>query len=622
MTEPLHCYVFCVKNAWLYPGFLDVLITENSRAGDLSSAVAGQQKVTPAQIVLWKERIASAEVEKLRRILRHGKLEDFCYPVTYAQDPTRTIKSLISAGPNSRTSTYTALIAEIFPEPPPIAPKIEPDDNEEQEETDYLSKMKTGTPFVFSFYPALHIHGSDFESVLTVKRDTPSQSCQPLKYVEYQARVTPVYDGRYAEVPNTTAAPIEIYHPVFAFFLGCLRDRTKLKVDSSLLKKTHKIMRSTSKIATSENQRETATREFLADILGCGIQQNIIDRKAIPDHVVSHNLAGEKVAGNAGLAIVEEKSEIGTSGDAVTQGTFSYLAYWGSPDQKGIRDVSFCPSFLVSLAGPWMAISGAIFTSGIIVQRLTDYVSLGESRVIDHRRLVEVAQVFLALRLSIARLRAWYDELSNHASPSDHRYFPLATSFTAEGKTTSFRYQSPLKNADPTCTVFLASEVDGPRKFVVKFVERYGEDVHRELAAINRAPELLYCGPIWPSSLEQLGAGELKMVVMEYLEGKTLAKRKKTPESVRKSVESVIRALHAKGWVHGDIRPPNVLIVNSKDEPDVKEADRVRVLDFDWAGADNEVCYPSDLLMDSRPASAGDFLPILKAHDLFMINAL
>ncbi|KAF5379300.1 hypothetical protein D9757_007645 [Collybiopsis confluens] len=601
MPETLRCHVFCVTAGVLYPGALDVPLPENARAGSLANEIAKLQNTTPAQIVIWKpkERIVSGEYEKLRGLLARKPLAEFCYRVTHAADPTRTIKSLVSPGTNSRTSTFTALIAEIFSVPTPIAAKIEAGDDEELEEIDYLSKMKT-----------------DFETVLTAKRDTPSQSCQPLKYAEYQTRITPVYDGRYAQTPNTTAAPIEIFHPVFAYFLGCLRDYT-LEINSSLLRKTYEVMRSTSKIATLESQREKTTRDFLADILQCDVHQIVIDHKAIPDHSVPHNLAGKKVTGNAGLAIVEEKSELGVSGDGLTQGTFSYIILdFSRPESKPFG----IPPFVHRLAGPWMAISGAIFTSGVIVQRLTDYIWLGYSRVLDHRRVLEIARAFLALQLSIKRLRAWYDDLSG--IPSDHRYFPLATSFTAEGKTVNFRYQKPLKNTGPTCIVFLATEVGGDRKFVVKFVERYGEDVHRELAAMNRAPKLLYCGSFWSSVVEQLGVGDMKMVVMEYLKGKTLAKWKKMPPSVRQSVKLVISALHKKDWVHGDIRPPNVMILNSEDELEVPEADRVRILDFDWAGEEGVVHYPSDLAMDTRPASAGDYMPILKEHDLAMTDYL
>ena len=47
-----------------------------------------------------------------------------------------------------------------------------------------------------------------------------------------------------------------------------------------------------------------------------------------------------------------------------------------------------------------------------------------------------------------------------------------------------------------------------------------------------------------------------------------------------------MRTLHSNGFVHGDLRPPNILTL---------EDGTVRILDFDWAGHAGVVKYPDDL---------------------------
>lgn len=70
-----------------------------------------------------------------------------------------------------------------------------------------------------------------------------------------------------------------------------------------------------------------------------------------------------------------------------------------------------------------------------------------------------------------------------------------------------------------------------------------------------------------------------------------------------------IDILHDNGFVHGDLRRPNVLIQN----------DQVKLIDFDWSGKEGEVKYPETMSMehgwhpDVRRCG-----PIEKVHDEYM----
>lgn len=269
---------------------------------------------------------------------------------------------------------------------------------------------------------------------------------------------------------------------------------------------------------------------------------------------------------------------------------------------------------------------GAIITSRVIVHRLTDFIWLGGGRAIDDARTLEIARILSGLRQAIRSLADFYASLSR---PLDNaaRFYPLATSCTfnknGETKTITWRYIRPLKGPDPSCVTFLAVDCeDGHQRLVVKFVERYGELVHKELMAVHRAPELLYCGDVWPGTPERHGCGLRKIVVMKYVRGETIDKKYRlgrVPESVRRTAHETVKFLHQKGFVHGDVRCPNIIIEDDDGEDDK----RVRFLDFDWSGSVGEVRYPLHLSKDiAWPKGVEDYTPILPDHDLQMVNRL
>jgi hypothetical protein len=60
-----------------------------------------------------------------------------------------------------------------------------------------------------------------------------------------------------------------------------------------------------------------------------------------------------------------------------------------------------------------------------------------------------------------------------------------------------------------------------PRRSSTSGLERYGEEAHQLLAKEHLAPQLLYCGRVGIHDNDPT-FGELRMVVMEYVDGETL----------------------------------------------------------------------------------------------------
>mmetsp|Transcript_16732 Transcript_16732/g.33460 ORF Transcript_16732/g.33460 Transcript_16732/m.33460 type:complete len:462 (-) Transcript_16732:114-1499(-) len=73
---------------------------------------------------------------------------------------------------------------------------------------------------------------------------------------------------------------------------------------------------------------------------------------------------------------------------------------------------------------------------------------------------------------------------------------------------------------------------------------------------------------------------------------------------------ATIKQMHADGYVHGDIRLPNVAFTGN----------RAVLLDFDWSGRDGEVRFPSRLNPEVYPATFRPNRAIKQAHDLIMLE--
>ena len=130
------------------------------------------------------------------------------------------------------------------------------------------------------------------------------------------------------------------------------------------------------------------------------------------------------------------------------------------------------------------------------------------------------------------------------------------------------------------------------------------------MAEAGFAPKLLYYGPI-NIMPDMPSYGKLQMVVMEYVDGIPVHAAKQLPVNFHQDLSKAIKYCHEKGFVFGDLRKPNVMI--TKDE-------KVKLIDFDWAGWDGKVMYPVCINLNlGWPEGVQGLEPILKEHDQKML---
>ena len=175
-----------------------------------------------------------------------------------------------------------------------------------------------------------------------------------------------------------------------------------------------------------------------------------------------------------------------------------------------IRNASCCPCIVISLAGPFLRISGAIFVEVFTVQTFTGYIYLGGNPV-EMEQIKYVAKVFEAIARAVKSLRSYYYNLcvQKHSkfrppSPTYHSNSRLRLRGSLDFKTRVFFEQKPNYHG----SLFVAEH--GRIPVLVKFCESYGEAAHKLLAAAGLALALRYCSRIVAGAF---------MVIMDLIDG-------------------------------------------------------------------------------------------------------
>jgi len=264
---------------------------------------------------------------------------------------------------------------------------------------------------------------------------------------------------------------------------------------------------------------------------------------------------------------------------------------------------------------------GAVLTTQTIVQRLSAYEWLGCSRILDDAQVIESSRRFYALRLALRELEDYYLQLLPPIVPDGGihpRFCPSITSFvdSTTGHSVDFDYVRPFEE-EPTCVTFLSRRRDTQEEVVVKFVRRYGKEAHEWMAERTWAPRLLHHGILGA------GYGDLALVVMEYVKGRTLEERYPTriTTHVRDSVARCLNAFNEAGFLFADLRRPNIMRVDDTEE---SAEGSIRFIDFDWACKEGDGArYPVHLSSFVKDVSgARDYDIITKEHQDEMFNAL
>ncbi|KAF9234165.1 hypothetical protein BU15DRAFT_79348 [Melanogaster broomeanus] len=399
---------------------------------------------------------------------------------------------------------------------------------------------------------------------------TPSQAIKSSEYLTIQRGDRKIFDGRWAaDGVSTIAPPIQLFNPAFAYFSSKAFD-PEYNVPHDFIRDVRDVMTQFARIHTSEEARGRHLQPLLQKMINHPLVLASNRDGTVPDALAVSSHKDFSVY----LIVGEEKNEFGDGGpDPSVQASFSFLRIFCQAQNHSLGLRCCCPTFIISHAGPWFAVLGGIITANCVVQRLTDFLWIPPHSTHDEDHCFKIGRVMYALRESIQRLDVWYKTMIDNTSPHNTkalrpaphpRFFPSPDEYLCDGARVKFSQ---------------------PVMVVVKFVTRYGEDAHREMAAAGFAPRLLYYGPINIDG-DMPSYGSLRMVVMEYVDGQTFesaARKLNVSERIHADLARMIARLHAAGFVFGDLRAPNIVVT---------QQGQVQLIDFDWAGKEGEVTYP------------------------------
>ena len=372
--------------------------------------------------------------------------------------------------------------------------------------------------------------------------------------------------------------PVTLLDPFFCQFV---EDAHSIPVSSDDCRFVQKLTDSMSQAFDSEDNRRDAFVELFAAYTNC---------KLVGVKLAKSETDGSLVFPNGVLYCnLEVKLEKGSGGgDPYMQGIAYYI--------KSLpADSLLHPCFLLELCGTAFSVNGIVNTdSQIICEPLCPTYQLLRDQ--DFFVSTNLAKLFASLRKNLLNLQSTLKfPLASH--------FPFFSSFSLTDLTQIdieyvHRMQSRL--------VFSAKISGKESELIVKFASRYNRDVHIHCHSLGFAPALLYTGRV----------GMYTVVVMEKLPLRRISRADITRNpAIADQIAYIASQFKEKGYVHGDMRECNVLY-----DP---TANKVVLIDFDWAGLDGVDVYPPFMNPDIKwPEGASTGKPLRHEHDLFWLKQL
>lgn len=210
------------------------------------------------------------------------------------------------------------------------------------------------------------------------------------------------------------------------------------------------------------------------------------------------------------------------------------------------------------IPGPYLGVAGAAFLEKPICEPLVPVMPLF---ILPHneRMLLETARLFKALKIALSDLEKFYDQLSNQqdldiSGLNDQLCYPYIDHVKIGEVNAKLTYTD--KRGDH---IFNAEMKYGSASLshnvIVKFTKRYSRECHDTCYNMGFAPELFAC--------ERIAGGWYIVVMellMEYCTAYSLAEEYHLSSRTLKQVKTLVEKMHDLGFVHGDLRLPNILV--------------------------------------------------------------
>ncbi|KAG8899675.1 hypothetical protein FRB99_006506 [Tulasnella sp. 403] len=377
------------------------------------------------------------------------------------------------------------------------------------------------------------------------------------------------YPILYLRPATACGRPTCLFNSTVNRFLADFRNEN-LPISKELYQLADDFQQSAVDIFRDEDQRRAAYRPFFKSVFGEEPHIMKLEDGCELDDAILHP------SSSAALLLWEYKNELGINGEPLSQLGVGYGRFWAQQARTELRRRSYSPTILIVVAGPWLCVLSAVFVEKIMIEPLTDLIFCGGRPNDDLEGIGVIARLFQALRLAHKDLAKHYKDLSSSTEPQYP--FPAHDRFKdRDDKEVKVVYKAIM---DETKLLWRAEIADTKEAVVIKFTPRYCAEAHQLLTQRGFAPRLL-------NRVDKMVAW--KMVVMEFINGsiglQDLAGEER--QQVIGKVKEAVKVLHDSGYVFGDLREPNIMVVRKE------EGEAVPILvDFDWCGKQGEATYP------------------------------
>ena len=290
-------------------------------------------------------------------------------------------------------------------------------------------------------------------------------------------------------------------------------------------------------------------------------------------------------------SILEGKNEVGsTQCDPFKQCAAYYLNSLQSRKGDFIKKCS-CPCYLLELMGAQLTISAAVYGELVYLDRLVPPLLLVRQQA-NSGYMIGLAKTLRALKDALLAIEGYYVSMEPLRQPR----FPFLQSISG----CDLIYKQ-VKHKNIFSATYNGANV------IVKFCERYGDNVHQLLAAEGLAPNLIHFTKV----------ARFFVVVMDEVQGQCIDEylRMHSDQSadIGSQLKKAVTAMTSKNFCHGDLRPCNILV-----QPD----GTIKILDFDWAGEHGKATYPFFLNhVDIQwPPGVSDGAKITPEHDSYWVG--
>ncbi|KAN0086294.1 hypothetical protein V8E55_007428 [Tylopilus felleus] len=405
------------------------------------------------------------------------------------------------------------------------------------------------------------------------------QASESGRILDYRVPVN--YTGKFREA---LLPPVEVLFEGFGEFVDIWNAAYTGPFNAEFENGVDAFVKAMTSIYPNEQARNEAGLRFLNQIFGYNSFRQPMSAGSIrgtgkpnPPRTDGHSYCGDSIP----CVAVEFKNEMGTLKAIPSIELTSYYRHMLQCLDKKVVEGSRLPMLGITVVGHMISFFAFALVNEIVSVPLTGGLYCLPDRTPSRMGSTRL-QLYNAFRAAYALVQSIEKEA--------HRLSPPPPSMRIESPflpqiAKLARYDDPSSYIDFEIVAFVQKSVNrhsylaksSSGDLVIKLTKGYSRILHAFCADLGCAPKLY--------GYDRLPGGIIA-VAMEHIQGELIAPSSDPLLQAKWASElhEMVGKIHGVEYVHGDLRPPNIMHASVQD--------RLMLLDFDWGGKVGEAHYP------------------------------